>query len=102
MINEKKSRNLKVYGQSGYRYQETPTIMLKGKWLSELGFNIGDYISISCENGKLVITPDIERARAEAAEEAFIANEMQALRKCYRLEKAKDDVQMVAEPEAGW
>ncbi len=28
-----KRRSIKVYGQSGYKYQETPTIMLKGMWL---------------------------------------------------------------------
>ena len=58
----KKNRSMKVYGQSGYRYKETPAIMLKGQWLQELGFEIGDYISVSCENGKLIITPDAERA----------------------------------------
>ena len=36
-----KRRSIKVYGQSGYKYQETPTIMLKGMWLKELGFEIG-------------------------------------------------------------
>ena len=29
-----KKRSIKVYGKSGYKYQETPTIMLKGKWLN--------------------------------------------------------------------
>lgn len=57
----KKSRSMKVYGQSGYRYKETPTIMLKGQWLRDLGFDIGDYISVSCEDGKLIITPDAGR-----------------------------------------
>ena len=28
-----KKRSIKVYGQSGYKYQETPTIMRKGRWL---------------------------------------------------------------------
>ena len=28
-----KKRSIKVYGQSGYKYRETPTIMLKGMWL---------------------------------------------------------------------
>ena len=32
-----KKRSIKVYGQSGYKYHETPTIMLKGMWLKELG-----------------------------------------------------------------
>lgn len=33
----KKSRMMKIYGQSGYRYKATPTIMLKGQWLKDLG-----------------------------------------------------------------
>lgn len=35
--------------------------MLKGMWLKELGFDIEDYISVNCEDGRLVITPDGER-----------------------------------------
>lgn len=78
---KKKNRSIKVYGQSGYKYQETPTIMLKGMWLKELGFEIGDYVSISCENGKLVITPDTERAALEKAESEFMEREMKSLQK---------------------
>lgn len=51
-----KKRSIKVISQSGHNYKATPTIMLKGQWLKELGFDIGDYVSITCENGKLVIT----------------------------------------------
>ena len=36
--------------------------MLKGQWLKELGFEIGGYVTASCENDKLVITPDAEMA----------------------------------------
>lgn len=50
--------------------------MLKGKWLEELGFKIGDYIYISCEDGRLVITPDAERAAIKAREDEFMAREM--------------------------
>ena len=56
----KERRNMKIYGMSGYNYKSTPTIMLKGQWLKELGFEIGGYVTVSCENGKLVITPDAE------------------------------------------
>lgn len=52
----KAERNLKVYGTSGYRYNSTSTIMLKGKWLQELGFEAGAGINVSCEEGRLVIT----------------------------------------------
>lgn len=58
----KQSRSIKIYEQSGYQYKPTPTIILKGQWLRELGFEIGEYISVSCENGRLIITPDEGRA----------------------------------------
>ena len=97
-----KKRSIKVYGQSGYKYQETPTIMLKGMWLKELGFDIGDYISVTCEDGRLVITPDAERAAVKAAEAEFMKREMKALQKRYEAEKVKIRAQMVAEPGARW
>lgn len=46
-----RKRNIKIYGQSGYKYKKTPTIMLK-----KAGVDIGDYISVTCEDGKLIIT----------------------------------------------
>ncbi len=52
----KKIRNMKVYEQSGYRYKSTPTIMLKGQWLNELGFGFGTPIRVECSGGRLVIT----------------------------------------------
>lgn len=76
----KKNRSMKVYGQSAYRYKETPAIMLKGLWLQELGFEIGDYISVSCENGKLIITLDAERAALAEAEASFMVQETKKLR----------------------
>ena len=97
-----KKRSIKVYGQSGYKYQETPTIMLKGMWLKELGFEIGDYISVTCEDGRLVITPDAERAAVKAAEAEFMEREIKALQKRYEAEKVKIRAQMVAEPGARW
>ena len=97
-----KKRSINVYGQSGYKYQETPTIMLKGMWLKELGFDIGDYISVTCEDGRLVITPDAERAAVKAAEAEFMEREMKALQKRYEAEKVKIRAQMVAEPGVRW
>ena len=56
-MKEKKNRRLKVYGQSnGYNYKDVPTIVLKGKWLEEAGFNIGDNISVNNENEKIIIS----------------------------------------------
>ena len=37
-------RNLKIYEMSGYQYKPTPTIMLKGQWLADLGFEAGNRI----------------------------------------------------------
>lgn len=52
----KEYREMKVYEQSGYNYQNIPTIVLKGKWLQELGFSMGDKVSVKCEDGRLTIT----------------------------------------------
>lgn len=55
-MKSKEYRNMKVYGQSGYKYRNTPTIMLKGMWLEELGFEEGTPITVHCEDGILTIT----------------------------------------------
>mgnify|MGYP002674510467 FL=1 len=81
----KKNRSIKVVCKSGYQYKSTPAIVLKSQWLKELGFEIGDYVSISCENGKLVITPDAERAAMEEAETAFMEKEMASLKKKFEV-----------------
>ena len=76
--------------------------MLKNKWMKELGFKIGDYISVTCEDGKIIITQDAERAAVKAAEAEFMEREMKALQKRYEAEKVKIRAQMVAEPGARW
>lgn len=58
----KKFRNMKVYEQSGYQYKSTPAIMLKGQWLREAGFDCGTSITVTCEEGRLVIVPREEEA----------------------------------------
>ncbi len=79
-----KDRSIKVYGQSGYKYQETPTIVLKGKWLGEYGFYVGEYVSIRCEEGKLLITLDKERKNLESAKAIFLDKEIEALQNGFR------------------
>ena len=55
-MNEKKTRRLKVYGQSnGYSYQDVPTIVLKGKWLEAAGFNIKDQLQVIVEKDKILV-----------------------------------------------
>lgn len=53
----KKFRKMKVYEASGYNYKRTPSIILKGDWLKETGFDVGGLIQVECENGKMIITP---------------------------------------------
>lgn len=96
------SRSIKVLSQSGYRYRETPAIILKGQWLNDWGFEIGDYVCVSCENGRLIITPDTEKAELIQAEKAFMDREMKALQKKFDAEKEKLRVQYVAEREAAY
>lgn len=74
--------------------------MQKGLWLQELGFEIGDYISVSCENGKLIITPDAERAALAEAEVSFMAQETKKLQRRFEQEKARLHAQFVAEKAA--
>lgn len=51
-----KTRKLKVYnGSQGNGY--VPQIILKGKWLEQSGFPTGTFISVECEDGRMVITP---------------------------------------------
>lgn len=69
----KKIRNMKVYEQSGYNYKSTPTITLKGQWLKEAGFNIGDSITITCEDGKLIISSREEISFIDAFEKQQIS-----------------------------
>lgn len=101
-MTKKNKRSMKVVAQSGYKYRETPTITLKGLWLKELGFEIGDYVSVSCENGRLVITPDAEKAKLVEAEKAFMDKEMKALQKRFEAEKELIHAQFVAEREVGY
>ncbi len=52
----KEYREMKVCKQSGYHYKPTPTIILKGQWLQELGLLYGDKVRVKCEKGRLTIT----------------------------------------------
>jgi len=79
LMKNQKIRSMKVHEQSGYNYKATPTIILKGQWLKEMGFEIGDYITVSCEEGKLIITPDAEKAAMAKAEAEFMEKGMKKL-----------------------
>ncbi len=101
-MKNQKIRSMKVHEQSGYNYKATPTIILKGQWLKEMGFEIGDYITVSCEGGKLIITPDAEKAAMAKAEAELMEKEMRELRKRFKAETKKEQfhAQFVAERNA--
>ncbi len=63
-------------------------------------FDIGGYVSVSCENGRLVITPDTERAALKEAEAAFMERETKLLQKRFEVEKERLRAQFVAERQA--
>ena len=69
---KKNVRNMKVCGQSGYKYETVPVITLKGKWLEELGFHLGDYVRVKCENGQLIITPDVNLLTIGMVNDMFV------------------------------
>ncbi|MCM1343739.1 MAG: type I toxin-antitoxin system SymE family toxin [Lachnospiraceae bacterium] len=96
----KEYRNMKVCVQSGYRYKPTPTITLKGQWLKDLGFDIGDLILVKCEGGKIIITPDKVGAELIEAEKAFMEQETRKLRERFLKEKTELRARFVAEKRA--
>lgn len=53
---KRNDRRLKVTSTSGRNYKSTATLLLKGDWLNEIGFEIGEYVNVKCEDGKLTIT----------------------------------------------
>lgn len=51
-----KKREMTVYRARGnYSDNQKPLIMMQGKWLGDIGFAVGDRISVTCQEGKLVI-----------------------------------------------
>ena len=78
----KKFRKMKVYEASGYNYKRTPSIILKGDWLKEAGFDVGGLIQVECEDGKLIITqrePEMVEYHAPCGQCMMVAEDC----KCY-------------------
>ena len=98
---KKNVRNMKVCGQSGYKYETVPAITLKGKWLEELGFHLGDYVRVKCENGQLIITPDVNKAQEQEAKTAFMDEEIKKPKIRYQNEKEEITAKYVAEQSTG-
>lgn len=47
-------RKLRVY--QSRKNQKDPCIILQGKWLANLGFAAGDYLSVNCQENQIIIT----------------------------------------------
>lgn len=99
-MTKKNIRELKVCAQSGYNYKSVPSIRLMGQWLEEAGFHIGDPVTVKCEDGKLIITPDTARAELIEAEKLFMERETRRLHERFMKEKKKLHAQFVAERQA--
>lgn len=61
-----KTKNIKVQyssrmsdssGYYGSRYTAYPKIQMEGKWLQELGFNVGDQLKVEYKEGSIRINP---------------------------------------------
>jgi len=46
----------KIYTIGYIQSPNTPCIKITGQWLKNLGFNIGDKLAFSLENGKIVLS----------------------------------------------
>ena len=67
-MEENNIRKLKVYRSTNSNSgSNTPSIRLDGKWLQDYGFNTGDFISVECKDGELIIRKDTERIEEETA-----------------------------------
>lgn len=54
-----KNRHLKIYEAPGQK-MNVPRINLQGEWLSNLGFQVGDHVIVSYEQGKLIVALEPE------------------------------------------
>lgn len=68
------TRKLTVYAGSGKNYDPMSKIILQGRWLEDLGFSIGDKVTVACQQGKLVI----ERATDGQAQQEVLGTAQQA------------------------
>lgn len=77
-------------------------LRVSGLWLEELGFKTGDFVRIKCEDGRLIISLNEEKAREKAEEKAFMEEEMKKLQKRFQKEKEEIHARYVAERKVGY
>lgn len=85
-------RKLKIYEQNqGTNYTPVPTIIIKGLWLKESGFNAGEYLEVEVEDGKRII---LTKAAAPAPKEKSFNQKIEELTSAQKkkLEKLIDEM----------
>ena len=45
-----------MINQLSYHKEEIPRIVLQGKWLKELGFEVGEHVTINYSNENIVVS----------------------------------------------
>ena len=76
-----KSREMTVYRARGNGKDLTvPMIMMQGKWLRDMGFAVGDRVSVTLQDGKLVVESNETRN--------LYAEDVEDLRKGYAAAQA--------------
>jgi hypothetical protein len=60
-MSEKRALKIQTFGIPGKQYRSKeklyPSLLLKGKWLQELGFLPQTYVDVVCEDNQLIIRP---------------------------------------------
>lgn len=52
-MNNESVRQLTLYHQRGTI--DSPSLIIQGQWFKQLGFSVGDLVSITCDDGQLII-----------------------------------------------
>lgn len=78
---KKASRQLKVYGLNrSSDNKEVPQLRISGVWIEQLGFKVGDTVSITTRDRLLIIEP-LEIAEPEQNYKAALKEVKQTLKK---------------------
>lgn len=78
---KQKPRQLKVYGLNrSSDNKEVPQLRISGVWIEQLGFKVGDTVSITTRDRLLIIEP-IEAAEPEQDYKAALKEVKQTLKK---------------------
>ena len=62
---------------------------------------IAYYVQVKCENGQLIITPDVNKAQEQEAKTAFMDEEIKKLKIRYQNEKEEITAKYVAKQSTG-